>query len=401
MDNSKDNGVSPVIATVLLLALSVVLIALVAAVVMAEVNSFTPVENKVVGFTVEVNATNNTALITPVAGTDLPFLESYRVYTNNGHWDSPDAQGIRVPDFNSTVTYVNIVGNFTDRVTALVFSGKVVIEGGIVVVVSPYYIVGENGYNSISEFVDSFNDWYHAYYPYATGDAAETDGNGIEFVNDLPIIVGDEPITISSGNIGGIQNNFRISITGGGNFTRAPGYESALFVINLSKVKVEDGALILDGMGLPATHPALEIIGSSELSIENGGDLLVRNNINSNGTGGGIYNEGTITIKNPGSFLVTGNEAYIGGGIYNAGTIAINKDGILTITGNEAYNGGGIYNTGSITRHSQGDALITSNHAINYGGGVYSYTFVPLTLTHVYSNTADGNPSTNNFYIGH
>ena len=132
-----------------------------------------------------------------------------------------------------------------------------------------------------------------------------------------------------------------------------------------------------------------------------GGDLLVRNNINSNGTGGGIYNEGTITIKNPGSFLVTGNEAYIGGGIYNAGTIAINKDGILTITGNEAYNGGGIYNTGSITRHSQGDALITSNHAINYGGGVYSYTFIPLTLTHVYSNTADGNPSTNNFYIGH
>jgi hypothetical protein len=408
MDIRKDNGVSPVIATVLLLALSVVLIALVAVVVMAGVSSFTPVENKVVGFTVEVNATNNSALITPVSGTDRPFMESYRVYTNNGHWDSSDAGELTVPEFNSTVTYVNIVGNFTDHVTALVFSGKVVVEGGVVIVVSPYYVVGSDGYNTTTEFADSFNDWYNTYYntglhPGDPGYDVVDDqfGNGLEFNNDLPIIIGNLPITISSGNIRDLTNNFRISVSGGGNFTRAPGYESALFVINLSKVKIEEGALILDGMGLPATHPALEIIGSSELSIENGGDLLVKNNINSNGTGGGIYNEGTITIKNPGSLVLTGNEAYIGGGIYNAGTIDINKDGILTITGNEAYNGGGIYNTGSITRHSQGDALITANHAIHYGGGVYSYTWVPFTLTQVYSNTADGNPITNNFYIGH
>ena len=422
MDKNKDNGVSPVIATILLIALTIVLISLVSLAVMAGISSFVPAENKVVGFTVEVNATNNTALVTPVSGNDLPFMGSYRVYTNNGHWDSPDAGSITVTDFNSTVNYVNIVGNFSDDVTALVFSGKVVIEGGIVVVQptgSIYYVVGEDGYDSIDDFVDSFNEWYHRYYPEAIGDAAVKDGNGIKFINDLPIIVGDEPITISNGNIGGIQNNFRILIEGGGNFTRAPGYESALFVINYSKVKVERGTLVLDGMGLPATHSALEIIGSSELSIENGGFLVVNNNINSNGDGGGIYSEGTITIAKGQSMTLTGNEAnngggiYIedaatldvsgtlnatsnsanyGGGIYNKNTLNFNKDGILTVTGNTAYDGGGIYNTGILTTDKKAEVSITYNSATHFGGGVYNTGSFPSSGVTYLGNTASSYP---------
>ncbi len=371
MDKIKDDGVSPVIATILLIALSVVLISLVSLSIMAGIDSFVLAENKVVGFTVEVNATNNTALVTPVSGNDLPFMESYRVYTNHGQWDSPDAGSITVTDFNSTVHYVNIVGNFTGHVTALVFSGKVVIEGGIVVVEltgSIYYVVGEDGYDNISEFVASFNEWYHRYYPEATGDAATDAGDGINFINDLSIIVGDEPITISDDNIHNLHPNFRILITGDGNFTRAPGYELALFLIENKKVKIEDGTLELDGMELPATHPAFDIIGASELSIENGGHLLIRNNINSNGNGGGIYNEGTITVNNGGSFEATGNTAYNGGGIYNTGTFDKKNGGTVSITNNHAVNnGGGVYNAGSFS-----SSPVTGNTADGLGPNIYN-----------------------------
>jgi len=318
------------------------------------------------------------------------------VYTNHGQWDSPDAGSITVTDFNSTVHYVNIVGNFTGHVTALVFSGKVVIEGGIVVVQptgSIYYVVGEDGYDNISEFVASFNEWYHRYYPEAIGDAAEKDGNGINFINDLPIIVGDEPITISQGNIGGIQENFRISITGDGNFTRAPGYELALFVIDYNKVKIEDGTLELDGMWEPATHAALEVIGDSQVFIGTRGDVVVKNNFNSTGNGGGIYNEGTIDVNNFGSLEVIGNTAYNGGGIYNTGNINVNNGGSFEATGNIAYNGGGIYNTGSLTKTNNGDVSITYNSATHFGGGVYNTGSFPPSGDITYlGNTASSYP---------
>ena len=372
MDKIKDDGVSPVIATILLIALSIVLIAIVSLTIMAGIDSFVPAENKVVGFTIEVNATNNTALVTPVSGNDLQFMESYRVYTNHGHWDSPDAGSITVTDFNSTVHYVNIVGNFTGHVTALVFSGKVVIEGGIVVVQptgSIYYVVGEDGYDSIDDFVDSFNEWYHRYYPEAIGDAAEKDGNGINFINDLPIIIGDEPILISEGNIGGIHVSFNIWITGGGNFIRAPGYESALFVINITNALIKDGTLVLDGMGLPATHAALEITENSGLSIGNKASLVVKNNSNSNGNGGGIYNEGTIDVNNGGSLVVTGNTADNGGGIYFEDTAKLVIKGTLNAISNVAHTrGGGIYvvHYDSAVIEDVGDIQYSNNTALLY-----------------------------------
>ncbi|ABN06313.1 hypothetical protein Mlab_0136 [Methanocorpusculum labreanum Z] len=371
MDTSKDSGVSPVIATVLLIALSVVLIALVAAVVMASISSFTPVENKVVGFTVEVNATNNTALITPVAGNDLPFLTSYRVYTNNGHWDSPDAQGIRVPDFNSTVTYVNIVGNFTDHITALVFSGKVVIEGGVIIVtpvVNPYYVVGSDGYNTTSEFVDSFNTWYNKYYDTGLnpGDpgyevvTVDINDKDFTFSNLNPIIVGNQPIEFSQSNVHDLSyGNVKILIDEGGNIVRAPGYYDALLEIgNISDPgttevtieKKQGDPFTLNGSNIDGvTSPLITISSQGRLVVQKDATLVVENNQNlyGDGFGGGIFVDDGGELEVRGTLRINYNSANYGGGIYKSrwGSVTTPGTGTIIYLGNTAVIAGpNIYN---------------------------------------------------------
>ncbi len=367
MDKIKDNGVSPVIATILLIALSIVLISLVSIAIMAGIGSFTPVENKVVGFTVEVNATNNTALITPVSGNDLPFLESYRVYTNNGHWDSPDARGIRVPDFNSTVTYVNIVGNFSDRVTALVFSGKVVVEGGIVVVpVSPYYVVGNESYETISELIDSINNWKPGIVaPLGSGD-------GFELIGDL--IIADEPLAITAALLHDAEGTFVIKDSGG-SLQRAPGnIESPLLVFESSgELHIISGTLELDGMGYGSGAPLLEI--NSGATFDLNGVLILKNNVNIYGImpGGGLYNKGNIVLGGTGDINIFNNTAPMGGGIYNSGSLQLNNNKI-SIRQNTAEKGGGIYNAGgSVTLTKIGQ--ISDNYTPTGNGKSYYAVF--------------------------
>lgn len=370
MDKIKDNGVSPVIATILLIALSIVLISLVSIAIMAGIGSFTPVENKVVGFTVEVNSTDSTALVTPVSGTDLPFLESYRVYTNNGYTDSPDAQGIGVTGFDSTVTYVNIVGNFTDHVTALVFSGKVVVEGGVIVVepvVSPYYVGGSEGYNTTEELADSINDWYAQTYGTTTPAVIATD-NSLSFENLYPIII-SSPLEISKDNIDSLKTgNFFVSaIAGGGTILRAPKYDGPLLVIGVTanKVTIESGTLTIggDNVNTTAASAAVVIKPGASLEISNHGSLVIQNNNNANmsAPGGGLYNQGSIVVKE-----------------------------ILTTVGNSAYNGGGIYNSGTISLSGSGSISVRYNHAVNNGGGVYNAGFFPSPGVSYEFNTADG-----------
>lgn len=372
MDKIKDNGVSPVIATVLLIALSVVLIALVAAVVMAGVSSFTPVENKVVGFTVEVNATNNSALITPVSGTDRPFMESYRVYTNNGHWDSSDAGELTVPEFNSTVTYVNIVGNFTDHVTALVFSGKVVVEGGVIVVEpteSPYYVVGNDGYNTTFEFVDSINDWYNKFYNNASpGDpnyevvvvVDPSNDKDFTFFNELPIIVGNQPIEFSASNIDTLSDgNVKILIEEGGNIVRAPGYYDALLQIgNVSDTgttmvtieKKQGDPFTFNGSNIDGvTSPLIIVSPQGRLVVQKDATLVVENNLNlyGDGFGGGIFVDNGGELDVSGTLRVISNSANYGGGIYKArwGSITTPGTGTILYSGNTAVIAGpNIYN---------------------------------------------------------
>ncbi|HJJ37998.1 MAG TPA: hypothetical protein O0X47_05595, partial [Methanocorpusculum sp.] len=301
MDKITDSGVSPVLGTFLLLALSVVMIVLVMISVNGIMGAYTPVYDRSVGFTIEVDATNSTALITPVSGTDLPFLESYRVYTTNGQWDSPSPGGITVTDFNSTVHFVNIVGNFTDQVTALVFSGKVTIEGGQVVIEpvgGGYYGDGSWGnYTNVTEFADVLNDWYHTYYN-TTEDAliAGNDGRELNFNNHYPIIV-SQPIEISKDNIASLSdgNIFVSVITGGGTIIRAPGYVGPLFVIGetKNKVTIKDGTLIVDGdrVNTTAESAAVVVKPNAELDIGNNGFLVIQNNNNTNisSPGGGLY----------------------------------------------------------------------------------------------------------------
>ena len=380
MDKNKDNGVSPVIATILLIALTIVLISLVSLAVMAGISSFVPAENKVVGFTVEVNATNNTALVTPVSGNDLPFMGSYRVYTNNGHWDSPDAGSITVTDFNSTVNYVNIVGNFSDDVTALVFSGKVVVEGGIVVIVvepteSLYYVVGTDGYNDTFEFVDSINEWYNKYYNNIVDpndpnyeivvEVQQSNNKDFTFTNENPIIVGDEPIELSASNIQTLsEGNVKILIEIGGNFERAPDYNGALLQIgNPLDTKVvmvtitkstgqEDyDPMVLNGImeGQPGNYgdintALIDITSKGWLVIENKATVIVKNNRNVNGDG-------------------------FGGGIYVASSGILDVNGDLEILNNTAIYGGGIYMLGTLS--GLNNINFTDNHALVLGDNIY------------------------------
>jgi len=375
MDKIKDDGVSPVIATILLIALSVVLISLVSIAIMAGIGSFVPAENKVVGFTVEVNATNNTALVTPVSGNDLPFMESYRVYTNHGQWDSPDAGSIIVTDFNSTVHYVNIVGNFSDRVTALVFSGKVVIEGGVIVV-NPthggYYVVGSEVYPNVTAFVNSFNEWYNTYYETEYGPedpeyyvvTVETNRKDFTFSNEYPIIVGDQPIEFSIHNIHDLSyGNVNILIDAVGNFERAPGYADALLQIgNASDFgttqvtinKFSSDPLILNGTNIDGVTSALLVITSKGLiTVQKGATLLVENNLNlyGDGFGGGIYVDdwGQLIVR--GTLRANSNSANYGGGIYKA------RWGLVTTLGS-------------------GDIYYSGNTAVIAGANIYTEPYI-------------------------
>ena len=350
MHIKKDNGVSPVIGTILLISLSVVLVAIVSVSVMSGISSFSAVDTKIVGFTVVVND-NETATVTPVSGPDLPYLQSYMVYLDNGHIQSvPDSgsdvlSGAIITDFDDNVTRINIAGNFTDGITALVFSGKVINK---TVVYDPsgggqYYTMGTNdgeGFTSPSELNTSLNDWWHVLHP--DSDIAYLQGNQLALYGDITI--GKEPLTINQNlemmypntNSGGLSQ-----IT----FYRAPGYDGPILVIESdAHVDWNHGTLLtLDGNG-HGDAPLMVIEDDASFNVAT---ITLINNTNPNGNGGGIYNAGVLTILS--NSIVANNKAKYGGGIF------IDTGGSLTmrggsITGNYATEkGGGVYNKGTHT----------------------------------------------------
>jgi len=369
MDKRTDSGVSPVIATFLLLALSVVMITLVTISVMGIMGSYTPVYERSVGFTIDVNASNDSALITPVSGTDLPFLQSYDVYTDNGHWYSPSPGGVTVDKFNSTVTFINIVGHFPEYVDALVFSGKVAVEGGVIVVVpvgSPYYVVGSEPYGNISELIESINNWKPGVVaPLGSGD-------GFELLGDL--VIADQPLVITAALQEDAGGTFVIKDSGG-SLQRAPGYsDSPILVFESSGgLHIISGTLELNGMGYDAGSPLLEINSSAEFELN--GVLILKNNVNLYGImpGGGLYNKGIIVFGGTGEIIILNNTAPLGGGIYNTGTLQLNNNKI-SITQNTAQKGGGIYNAGgTVTLTKVGD--ISDNSAPTGNGKSYYAVF--------------------------
>ena len=353
MHKKKDNGVSPVIGTILLISLSVVLVAIVSVSVMSGISSFSAVDTKIVGFTVVVND-NETATVTPVSGPDLPYLQSYTVYLDNGHIQSvPDSgsdvlSGAIITDFDDNVTRINIAGNFTDGITALVFSGKVINK---TVVYDPsgggqYYTMGTNdgeGFTSPSELNTSLNDWWHVLHP--DSDIAYLQGNQLALYGDITI--GKEPLTINQNlekmypntNSGGL-----LQIT----FYRAPGYDGPILVIESdAHVDWNHGTLLtLDGNG-HGDAPLMVIEDDASFNVAT---ITLINNTNPNGNGGGIYNAGVLTILS--NSIVANNNAKYGGGIFvdTGGRLTMNGG---SITGNFATEkGGGVYNKGTHTLNS-------------------------------------------------
>lgn len=344
----KDNGLTPVIATILLIALSVVLISVVSLSVISGINSFIPAENKVVGFTVVVND-NDTATVTPVSGKDFPYLQSYTVYLDNGYIQNVSnvLSGEIITNFDENVTRINIAGNFIDGMTALVFSGKVVNESGEIVVKSMYYIVGQAGYDNPGEFASSINEWYKEYYGVSENVIVyDSTGGKFTFSNDEPILIGGQPINISRYNIDGLGNgNLQVTFELSGGIKRAPGYTGPLLVIGevsttpSNQVSIS-GTFNVDGdkINTSALSPAIEIKAAGILIVK--GSLYVSNNSNSNTlapNGGGIY------VNDDGKLAVNGGHIYIsnnyangrGGGIY-VETDGTFTDKFITYSGNSA-----------------------------------------------------------------
>ena len=244
----------------------------------------------------------------------------------------------------------------------------------VVPVVNPYYDVGNESYNTTTEFADSINDWYNQTYGTTTPVITGTSST-LVFHNDEPIIVGCQPIVISSENLNDITGgNFQVTITGAGSIKRAQDYTGPLFVIGTgsNKVTITAGTLILDGdkQNTSAISPALVIDSGATLELQNAGSLLVQNNYNGapGGNGGGIYNAGTISVAGTSILMqVTNNTAVNGGGIYNAGTL--DKLSNTYVTNNHASSlGGAVYNTGTIknsvitrTGNTVGPSFISDN----------------------------------------
>ncbi|MDD4133341.1 MAG: type IV pilin N-terminal domain-containing protein, partial [Methanocorpusculum sp.] len=414
----KDSGVSPVIAVILLIALSVILISIISASVMSGISTLSAVDTKIVGFTVVVND-NNTSTVTPVSGKGLPYLTSYTVYLDNGHVQNvPDSgasvlSGAIITGFDSNVTRINIAGHFTDGITALVFSGKVINK---TVVYDPshdgeYYVVGSEPYENASEFVDSLNAWKNG-----TADLVDN-GNSLLLFRD--IVVGDQPIVLTP-EIMGSDNT--LSITDGWSYvflekgkdnitiSRAPGYTGALLVIKTGTLSSNTVQIVLDGTNQVGSAPILVIENGATLSIHE--ILTVINGINEGGEGGGIYNAGTLNVQT--NLIVANNKAKYGGGIYNEGTsfeihkceiynnVATEKgggiynagsnpvdinNGAANVHDNSAVDGGGVYNAGTLT----GGFPITNNIASGNGGGIYNAGSVSLTSKPLIS----GNSATN------
>ena len=361
MHTKKNAGVSTVIGTALLIALSVVLISVVSLSVISGVGSFETLEHKVVGFTVEVNDNSGNAFVTPVSGKDLPYLQSYTVYTDTGTSFSSDCDPCKVYGFNENVTYVNIVGNFSDGITALVFSGRVTNDNTIVE--DPGFMYNSNGYDSLHDLATDINNWYHAYYNTTDDAASLRHGNGNDngqngeanfvFKNSRPIVIAERPIEISTVKIHTLdvhdKSGLHIWITGNGNFIRAPGYYESLFIFgyvdndDTRGLHIFKGDFVIDGDGqnTSASEPAVVIAYGAPVSISTNGKLTIKNNVNTGGNGGGIYIDGG-SLENKGTLIVTGNSAKYGGGIYNdGGTIQGSTAGVTgntaTVEGNDIY----------------------------------------------------------------
>ena len=131
----KNDGVSPVIGTILLVAITVVLVAIISAVVMGMTNDIG--SSKVVGVQVTESQTPNTIFVTITGGANAGELSSISVYADSNSGTPASISPIVVGKpytFNGfaftadTLATVSVVGTFNDGSSQSLYSSKVAIN---------------------------------------------------------------------------------------------------------------------------------------------------------------------------------------------------------------------------------------------------------------------------------
>ncbi len=123
----KNDGVSPVIGTILLVAITVVLVAIISAVVMGMAGGIG--SSYVVGVTVteDSSAIAGTALITITGGNDASKLEKLYVYNATG-MNSSALTTVGVPNsifIGVGSQVISVVGNFADGTNQTIYTATV------------------------------------------------------------------------------------------------------------------------------------------------------------------------------------------------------------------------------------------------------------------------------------
>ena len=129
----KDDAVSPVVATILLVAVVVVLVAVISAAVLPMAGDLGTVKS--VSVTVGLNADGTLPVVTVIGGDDAGMLTNLTVYVSETDEaviveDNPKV-GILYSSKLSKLDYagqqtVNVVGNFSDSTTQTLYTGTLV-----------------------------------------------------------------------------------------------------------------------------------------------------------------------------------------------------------------------------------------------------------------------------------
>ena len=130
----KDDAVSPVVATILLVAVVVVLVAVISAAVLPMAGDLGTVKS--VSVTVGLNDKGTLPVVTVIGGDDAGMLTNLTVYVSGydsavldtekpvvGKPYSPTTTGLDITDGQHTV---NVVGKFSDSTTQTLYTGTLV-----------------------------------------------------------------------------------------------------------------------------------------------------------------------------------------------------------------------------------------------------------------------------------
>ena len=134
----KDDAVSPVIGTILLVAITVVLVAIVAAVVMGMVGNMSETKNVGVIVTPYSDNTNQGVIVTVSSGADANKIDALYAYLDGKAFDVPEDSKVSKPGVGVPYAFSNppeaqtsvsgtvtVSATFQDNTTQVIYTGKV------------------------------------------------------------------------------------------------------------------------------------------------------------------------------------------------------------------------------------------------------------------------------------